>query len=128
MTADPMVATGSSAGSWFRGRPRSWPFFVVTSALAAALLGAPILVFHRPGTRVGWVAWFLISWAVFVCRTLFRNPIYENQFARSIAARTDSNASGARVIYLLVVFLGILIVFALASFGVSTLVASLHRS
>ena len=128
MTPAATPAAGTQSEPWFRGRPRSWPFFLIGSALAGALQGVPVLVFHRPGTTAGWATWFLLSWSVFVGLALFRNPIYENPFARKLAARTDSGASAARVTYLLAVFLGIAVVLVLVSLGVSALVASLGRS
>jgi len=128
MTPAAPPAAGTQSEPWFRGRPRSWPFFLLGSALAGVLQGVPLFLFHRPGTTAGWAVWFLVSWSVFVGLTLFRNPIYENRFARKLAARTDAGASGARVAYLLAVFLGIAVVVVFVSLGVSALVASLGRS
>ena len=109
---------------WYRGRPRSWPFFVIATAMFAPFhAGVLIMVlFHWPRTTAGWVEVLLFGWANMVLLTLFRNPLTENAYARRLAARTDSNASGVRILYLLSVvaataMLGALLVVVLSLLG-----------
>jgi hypothetical protein len=101
MTDAPTVEIGTSSEPWFRGRPHSWPFFILGSAMVAVIQWSPWLLFRRPGTPGGWLTWFLVSWAITVTSLLFRNPVLDNPYARRLAARTDPAASGARVGYLL---------------------------
>jgi hypothetical protein len=127
MTDAPSAETGTSSEPWFRGRPRSWPAFALGSIVVAVVLGALWLLFRRPGTAGGWLAWFLFWWTVAVTSALFRNPLLDNPFARRLNARTDPGASGARVLYLLVAVVGMLVILFLVGGGISWL-AALVRS
>jgi hypothetical protein len=103
MTPAPTAPVDAASEPWFRGRPHSWPFFAVGSAVVAPLQWLPLLFFHRPGTGRGWLVWFVGVWALTAASFLFRNPVLDNPYARRLKARTDPEASGARVTYLLLV-------------------------
>jgi hypothetical protein len=115
MTDTSTVETAPSSERWFHGRPRSWPFFTIGSAFAAIVQVAPLLLFRRPETTGGWLALFLVSWALVATSALFRDPVLDNPFARRLAGRTDPEASGARVVYLLAVFAGIAVIWVLVT-------------
>jgi hypothetical protein len=104
----------------------AWAFFAFGTAIAAIIQSAPVLLFFRPGTPGGWLAWFLGMWAVTATSCLFRNPIFHNPFARRLAARTDPQASGARVMYLLVALATVAVTVLLVMRAFSSLVALVH--
>jgi hypothetical protein len=104
MTNAPTTSVDAAPEPWLRGRPRSWPFFALGSAFVAPLQWAPLLLFHRPGTGRGWLVWFLGVWALTAASFLFRDPVFNNPYARRLRARTDPGASSARVTYLFLVF------------------------
>jgi hypothetical protein len=90
-----------------------WKTVVV--AFWTLVLGWP----GRPRTVVGGLllaAWVLLvaSLAAWLTRR-FGNPFVQNPLARRLAVRTDHNASGARVMYLLGVMLATLAAIALAA-------------